>query len=275
MISPDLSTGVALALYSGAVITGIFGMLARRLFWSRCGCILAFSAFAFQTLTLALGFHKALPGGLTAGAYFQLMAWFVVLCALIALVKLRQPSTLIFAATLGLMLFVMSTPYLTAVVRLPETLSTAFYALHIGTLFLSLALMALAFAAGGLFLFLENRIKSKRSVKGFWQDMPALSLLDRINAFTVIAGYPLYTLGILSGLVWARPVYGVSMTGDPKEIVSIVIWLLFSILFHNRLTRGWRGRKPAQVAVGIFLLCLFSIFVVNTFMNTHHAFIRN
>ncbi|MBO6171093.1 MAG: cytochrome c biogenesis protein CcsA, partial [Desulfovibrio sp.] len=91
----------------------------------------------------------------------------------------------------------------------------------------------------------------------------------------VMAGYPLYTLGIISGLVWAKPVFGGTVTGDPKEVVSIVIWLLFSALFHNRLTRGWKGRKPAQLAVFIFILCLFSIIVVNTFMVTHHAFVRN
>lgn len=275
MISPELSTGVTLLLYCLAVITGIAGMLARSPFWRACGCITTVAAFACQTVVLALGFHKALPGGLSAGAYFQLMAWFVVLCGIAAWARLRQETPLIFAAPLGLMLFVMSTPYLSSVVRVPESLSTSFYALHIGALFLSLALLALAFAAGGLFLFLESRIKTKRSVKGFWLDMPALSMLDKINALAVMAGYPLYTLGIISGLVWAKPVFGGTVTGDPKEVVSIVIWLLFSALFHNRLTRGWKGRKPAQLAVFIFILCLFSIFVVNTFMVTHHAFVRN
>ena len=111
-------------------------------------------------------------------------------------------------------------------------------------------------------------------MKGFWQDMPALTMLDKINAFTTVVAYPLYTLGIISGLVWAKPVFGATVTGDPKEVISIVIWMLFSALFNNRITKGWRGRKPARLAVFIFILCLFSIIVVNTFMETHHAFIR-
>ena len=110
---------------------------------------------------LFLGFHKALPGGLSAGAYFQLMAWFVVLCGIAAWAKLRQEIPLVFAAPLGLMLFAMSAPYLAAVVQVPPSLNTSFYALHIGALFFSLALLALAFAAGALFLFIEGRIKSK------------------------------------------------------------------------------------------------------------------
>ena len=155
---------------------------------------------------------------------------------------------------------------------MPPSLKAPFYALHIGALFLSLGLLTLSFAAGALFLFLEGRIKSKQRMKGFWQDMPALSMLDRINAFTTLTAFPLYTLGIVAGLIWAKPVFGATVTGDPKEVISIVVWLLF---FHNRLANGWKGRKPAQLAVFIFLLCLFSILVVNTFMETHHAFIRS
>ncbi len=274
MISPEISTGVTLLLYGLASTAGIAGMLARSALWRRTGCWLAVAGFLCQTGMLVLGFHRALPGGLSLGAYLQLMAWFVVLCGIAAWGKLKQEVPLVFAAPLGLMLFAMSAPYLGAVVPVPPSLKAPFYALHIGALFLSLALLALAFAAGALFLFMEDRIKSKQSVKGFWQDMPALSMLDRINALTVLTAFPLYTLGIVAGLIWAKPVFGGVVTGDPKEVVSIVIWALLSVLFNNRITKGWRGRKPAQLAVFIFILCLFSIVVVNTFMETHHAFIR-
>ena len=274
MISPEFSTGVTLLFYGLASVAGIAGMVARSGFWRRTGCWLAAVGFACQTLLLALGFHKALPGGLSLGAYLQMMAWFVVLCGMVAWLKLRQEAALVFAAPLGLMLFAMSAPYLQAVVQIPPSLKAPFYALHIGALFLSLGLMALAFAAGALFVFLEGRIKSKLYMKGFWQDMPALSMLDKINAATTATSFPLYTLGIVSGLIWAKPIFGATVTGDPKEVISIVIWLLSAALFNNRLTKGWKGRKPARLAVFIFILCLFSIIVVNTLMDTHHAFIR-
>lgn len=274
MISPEVSTLVTLVLYALASIAGIAGMVARSLFWRRLGCWLALAGFACQTLMLALGFHTALPGGLSLGAYLQMLAWFVLLCGLAVWFKMRQETALLFAAPLGLMLFAMSAPYLSALVHVPPSLKAPFYALHIGALFLSLGLTAFAFAAGALFLFLEGRIKSKQRMSGFWQDMPALSILDKINAFTTLTAFPLYTLGIVAGLIWAKPVFGATVTGDPKEVISIVVWLFFAALFHNRLANGWKGRKPARLAVFIFVLCLFSIIVVNTFMVTHHAFIR-
>ena len=69
-------------------------------------------------------------------------------------------------------------------------------------------------------------------------------------------------------------VYGATFTGDPKEVVSIIVWLLMAYVFHGRLATGWRGRKPARLMVLVFGLSLFSIVVVNTLMETHHSFIK-
>ncbi|MDR2820267.1 MAG: cytochrome c biogenesis protein [Desulfovibrio sp.] len=274
MISPEFSTLVTLVFYALASIVGIAGMLAHSAFWRRMGCRLALAGFACQTLMLVLGFHKTLPGGLSLGAYLQLLAWFLLLCGLLVWWRLHQEPLLLFSAPWGLILFTMSAPYLENLVNVPPSLHTPFYALHIGALFLSLALLVLAFVAGVLFLFLEGRIKKKRRMALFWQDMPAISILDKINAFATLMAFPLYTLGIVAGLLWAKPVFGNTITGDPKEVISLIIWLIFAALFHNRLLRGWRGRKAAHLTVLIFILCLFSIFVVNTIMDTHHAFIR-
>ncbi|MBQ3058896.1 MAG: cytochrome c biogenesis protein CcsA [Desulfovibrio sp.] len=275
MIAPESSTLLTLALYALATFCGVLGTALRSPLWRKAGCWLALAGFAAQTLLLASGFHKSLPGGLSLGAYLQMLAWFVMLCGLTIWLRMRQEAAALFSAPLALMLFAMSAPYLSALIRVPESLKAPFYALHIGALFLSLGLLALAFAAGALFIYLEGRIKSKQRMEGFWQDMPALSILDKINAFTVLTGFPLYTVGLASGLIWAKPVYGAVISGDPKEVITIIVWLLFAWLFYNRLTSNWKGRRPARLAVFIFVLSLFSIIVVNTFMDTHHAFIRS
>ncbi|MBD5417837.1 MAG: cytochrome c biogenesis protein CcsA [Desulfovibrio sp.] len=273
-LAPEASTAITLAVYALAGAAGLVGMLARLPSWRKGACFLAAAAFACQTILLALGAHGAHHGGLTLGAYLQMLAWFVLLCGLGLWARFRQEAPLIFAALLGLILFLMSTPWLEQAVPLPPSLKGPFFAFHIGALFLSLGLLALAFAAGALFLFLERRIKSKQRMQGIWQDMPALAILDKINAVCALTAFPLYTLGIVAGLFWARPVFGSTLSGDPKEVVSLLVWLLLGVLFHNRLANGWKGRKPARLAVFIFLLSLFSLVVVNVFMETHHAFVR-
>lgn len=275
MFSAEAFTCLIIAVYLASAICGFCGICLARASLRRAGCWLALAAFFGQTFFLVMGFHKMLPGGLSIGAYLQMLAWFFLLCGLGAWWRLGQDTLLLFAAPFCLMLFLMSAPFLELAIKIPANLTTSFYALHIGSLFLSLGLFFLAFIAGLFFIFLEKKLKSRKILKGIWADLPALSLLDKINSVCVLAGFPLYTIGLIAGIFWGRPVYGAAMTGDIKEVVSLFIWFLLAILFHNRLAWGWKGRKPAILVISIFILSILSIIVVNTLLPTHHSFIRN
>ncbi len=272
MISFEHSTFIIMSLYAFATGIGVVGMLARKHTIRLVAAGFTVAGFAMQTFDMMRGIHGFLPGGLSWGAYLQILAWFMVLCGIGASVKWRSPTPTLFLTPLALMLFLMSWRFLRVEIALPQTLGGAFYALHIGALYLSLALMALAFAAGVVFIFVEKRIKAKEPLAGFQKDFPALAILDKINAVTVLLGFPLFTIGILAGFTWASSTWGFVMSGDPKEVVSLVVWALFAWLFHMRTIQGLRGRKPALVALWLFGLSVFSILVVNAFFETHHNF---
>lgn len=274
MLSAEALTAITICLYLVASITGICGFVWRRPNWRRLGCWLALASFICQTIILIFGFHGLQPSGPSFGAYLQLLAWFSLLAGIAAWLRSHNDAILLFAAPLGLILFLMSSPWLATPIQMPPSLSKSFYALHIGALFLGLGLLALAFLAGVAFLIIQRRLKSRKKMRGLWEDMPALSLLDQINAVCAILAFPLYSLGLIAGLFWARPVFGASFSGDPKEIISLFIWAILGLLFYNRLARGWRGRNPAILACLIFLLSLFSILVINLFFSTHHGVFR-
>lgn len=274
MVSFENAAVGVMLLYGGGALAGIGGMLARCVWLRRLAATAVAAGFILQTATLLLGSHASFAGGLSWGAYLQMLAWFVVLCGLGGWWKLRSDAAPVFTAPLALILFLMSWRSLDMHIRLPESITGPFYALHIGSLYLSLALMALAFGAGLLFIYLENKIKTKTPLTGFRKDFPALSILDKVNALTAVVGFPLFTVGMLSGFVWAGSTWGATVSGDPKEVVSIVAWILYAWLFHMRVVQGRRGRKPAMLAMWLFALCVFSIIVVNSFMETHHSFKR-
>jgi ABC-type transport system involved in cytochrome c biogenesis permease subunit len=262
-----------LVVYALAGLCGFAGLVGRVAWLRRAACFAAVGGFVLQTLSFVMGSHAALPGGLSLGAYLQLLAWFLLLCGMLGWGKFKLEAPLLFAAPLAFLLTAVAHPFLHRQIVLPAPLSGYFYALHIGALFLSLAIIALALGAGFLFWYMHSKIKSKERLVGFQKDFPALSILDKINAACVLAGFPLYTIGIGTGFVWSGFVWGATLSGDPKEIISLLIWLGFAVLFHQRLLRGWQGRKPALFAIGLFTLCMFSIVVVNIFFPTHHAFL--
>ncbi len=273
-LSPASSTLFTLALYAFAGVAGMLGMILKRPGIRLTAACVATVGFILQTVILFMGFHGQTAGGLSIGAYLQMLAWFLMLCGIGLWIVVRQEVPLLFGAMLSLLLYGLSARSLATVVSVPDGLHAPFYALHIGALYTALALVAISFAAGILFLYLDRRIKTRKPVPSFIADIPALNILDRINFLGTVAGFPLFTIGIVCGLFYARPVYGAVMTGDPKEIISLVIWGCFGWLFYARLFRGWYGRKPARLMTALFCLCLFSIVVVNLFMNSHHAFVR-
>ena len=85
-------------------------------------------------------------------------------------------------------------------------------------------------------------------------------------------GFPLYTVSMLAGFLWASFTWKKIISWDPKEIVSIIVWIVFALLFHQRMVLGWRGKKPAKTAIVLFLLCLASLVGVNFLLPTHHSF---
>lgn len=85
---------------------------------------------------------------------------------------------------------------------------------------------------------------------------PALSLqrlsladtLDNISYRIIGLGFPLLTIGIISGGVWANEAWGSYWSWDPKETWALITWLVFAAYLHARITRGWQGRRPAILA---------------------------
>lgn len=274
ILTPAESTLMILALYAFAGVFGMVGMILKKPGIRLAAASVATVGFIVQTAILFMGFHAQTAGGLSVGAYLQMLAWFMMLCGIVLWIVIHQEIPLLFGALLSLLLYGLSAGSLQSVVQLPASLHAPFYALHVGALYTSLALIAISFVAGVLFLYLDGRIKKKKPIPAFIADIPALNILDRINAIGTVAGFPLFTTGIVCGLFYAGPVYGSVLTGDPKEFLSLFIWGLFGYLFASRVSRGWYGRKPARIMVCIFLLCLASIVVVNFFMQSHHAFVR-
>jgi cytochrome c-type biogenesis protein CcsB len=72
--------------------------------------------------------------------------------------------------------------------------------------------------------------------------------LDNISYRVIGLGFPLLTIGIIAGAVWANEAWGSYWSWDPKETWALITWLVFAAYLHARITRGWQGRKPAILA---------------------------
>nr|YP_009106088.1 heme attachment to plastid cytochrome c [Paradoxia multiseta]AIT94903.1 heme attachment to plastid cytochrome c [Paradoxia multiseta] len=104
---------------------------------------------------------------------------------------------------------------------------------------------------------------------------PFAQTLDNLSYRTLGLGFPLLTIGILSGAVWANEAWGSYWSWDPKETWALITWLVFAIYLHTRLSKGWRGNKPALIAVaGFFLvwICYLGVNLLGTGLHSYGWF---
>lgn len=82
-----------------------------------------------------------------------------------------------------------------------------------------------------------------------------LKTLDNLSYRILGLGFPLLTIGILSGAVWANQTWGSYWSWDPKETWALITWFIFAIYLHTRLSKGWTGQKSALLAsFGFFII---------------------
>ncbi|HSO17956.1 MAG TPA: cytochrome c biogenesis protein CcsA, partial [Desulfosarcina sp.] len=84
-------------------------------------------------------------------------------------------------------------------------------------------------------------------------------------------GFTMVTIGLITGVVYAKAVWGRFWSWDPKEVWSAITWLFYAALLHERLTVGWRGRRAAFMAIIGFGVLLFTFFGVNFLLQGHHG----
>ena len=75
-----------------------------------------------------------------------------------------------------------------------------------------------------------------------------LESIDNLSYRTISFGFPLLTIGIIAGAVWANEAWGSYWSWDPKETWALITWLVFASYLHARITKSWQGRKPAIIA---------------------------
>ena len=131
--------------------------------------------------------------------------------------------------------------------------------LHVSVTLLGEAFFAVAFVTSLLYLRAETEEKRRK--------------LDAVSYRCVAVGFPLFTLGgLVFGMVWAYKAWGTYWSWDPKEVWSLITWVIFALYLHTRIVAGWKGKRSAVIAIVGFLAALFTYFGVNYLLAGLHSY---
>jgi cytochrome c-type biogenesis protein CcsB len=143
--------------------------------------------------------------------------------------------------------------------------------IHVGTIFMGNGMLAVTFVAAIMYLIQERQIKRKR-LGSFYSRLPSLETLDSINYYALMYGFPLLTVGMITGSIYAQYALGSYWRWDPKEVWSLITWLFYAALLHERVAVGWRGRKAAIMSIICFLVLIFTFVGVSLWLSDYHSF---
>ena len=140
---------------------------------------------------------------------------------------------------------------------LDPTLKRAWLGIHTTLSLLGIVAFAVAFIAGIMYLLQERFLKSKQ-FNSLYYKLPSLDLLDEWNKKAILFGFPLLTLGIISGALWAQYALGSFWSSNnSKQALALGTWFFYLIVLHGRITIGWRAKKAAHLAIIGFVGVVF------------------
>jgi cytochrome c-type biogenesis protein CcsB len=198
-------------------------------------------------------------------------SWAIVVSFIFLQIRLAAPVLGAIVVPIAFLLMTFSLTLDSSVVPLVPALQSNWLYVHTTLAFLGDAFFVIAFAGGVLYLIQERQLK-RRLPGAFYHRLPSLDLLDRVNYRSLTIGFPLLTLGIITGALWAENAWGSYWQWDPKETWSLITWFIYAALVHARMTVGWRGRKAAWLSIVGFLAVLFTFLGVNLLLGGLHSY---
>jgi ABC-type uncharacterized transport system permease subunit len=132
--------------------------------------------------------------------------------------------------------------------------------LHVAVTLLGESLFTLAFAAAILYLVEERRLKRKK-LAGIFVRLPPLDALERAEHKLLLLGFPLLTVGILTGTLWAERIEAGSVADVWRAIFGYVTWLTYALVLLLRAAAGWRGRRASYGTIAGFGFSLIVLLI--------------
>lgn len=102
--------------------------------------------------------------------------------------------------------------------------------------------------------------------------MPGLEKIDGMLYRTVGVAFPMLSMLLITGAVWANESWGRYWGWDSKEVGALVAWMAYAGFLHTRIAHGWRGRRSAYFALLGFALVIFTWLGVSYLLPGLHSY---
>jgi len=269
---------LSLAAYSATAFLYFRHLFGRRQFWGRTTLWLLSAGLGLHFAALLLrgisGPQARLPlTGVLETLSFS--AWCLVLVFVLA--ESHWKLTTLGAFVIPLALAALAASFLSLhrpspAAQLARGFNPALLGVHVTLVLIGYAAFALASCSALAYLLQDRLLKSKR-LEGLSRQLPPVQVADEAAYRLAALGFPVFTLGLIIGAVWAYSTQPTGWAWDPKVLWSAITWLVFVIYLHARGASGWKGRKAAALLITGFFCVLITYFLTSLLKVGWHRFV--
>ncbi len=235
----------------------------------RAGAMLLAPAALAHVAFLAVSFSD---GGARLGDIHQVLAVGSLLLVLAFLgtawaYRSRLPRVSVLGAFITpiALLFILLAAFHRGVGTVPDDVRSMVLPVHIVVNVLGETAFALAFAVAIAYVLQERQLKRKK-LTGLFRRLPPLDVLDTLGFRLISVGFPLLSIGVVSGALWAVRLDPGAPPITIAQAFGLLAWLMFGGLLLLRVAAGWRGRRAAiGTMLGFLCTCLLLVgYVIRT-----------
>jgi len=143
---------------------------------------------------------------------------------------------------------------------------------HLTGVYLGTACCGIAAVAGGMYLYVQARLKRKNHLDGLGR-LASLEALEALIIRSATLGFALLTLGLVSGFIVIRH-EGANLSAGwwmtPKIVLATLAWLVYALLMNVRYASAFRGRRAAWLSV-VGLILLLGVYVAVTRLPSNNS----
>lgn len=241
---------IACHAYATAAIAYLIFLVRQMKFLPLVGRAAVAAGLIFHAVALA---QLALGQGgmvLGLGQGFSAVAFLLLSIFLIIDLRSRMPVLGAFLVPLALAVLVPGL-LLQPTSVLPASLRGPLLPIHVTIAFLGLASFGVATGIAVVYLLMERQVKTKKFGLLFSR-LPPLGVLDDLNQRLVVWGFVALSITLVTGAFFSSGAEGFFWKWEPKEIATLIAWLVFGLVICARSVAGWQGKRVAMLTMAGF-----------------------
>jgi ABC-type uncharacterized transport system permease subunit len=269
---------LAMAFYVAATVLYGYQVVTRRAVLSWYATFATGAGFLLHTASIGLRSSVTDGTELTGANVLVLMAWALVLVYFLVehLMKVKTYGALLVPAALVMMLIAQVLGVSRGVLAdvTPEQavlLDNWRVGIHVALISFANAGYAIGAAASLMYVLMERQLKARKATKLFSR-LPSLAQTERVAWRSVLWAFPLYSAGLILGVLRAIETDVSLWWADIRVVLSGLVWLVFAAYLVLRWRHGWQGRRGAYLLLAGFVLVVVLAVVARTIPAGFHVF---